>query len=73
MRGALVRGPNQVGGLLPRVPHVHGWLKQWARANGRGAEVDTAELWERQQRQVVAGVLQPTEAQQLEVPLDEDH
>ncbi len=60
---------------MPRVPHVRGWLKQWARDNGRGAEADAAELWEQQQRQVVADLLSlaPQEAQQLELPLDEDH
>jgi hypothetical protein len=77
MRGALVRGPMQPSGRtgLPRVPHVRPWLKTWARANGRGAEVDAAEEWERQQRQRVAGLLAltPQEAQQLEVPQDENH
>jgi hypothetical protein len=38
--GALVRGPMQPGGALPRVPHVRGWLKRRARADGRGAEAD---------------------------------
>ncbi len=44
--GALVRGPMQPGGPLPRVPHVRGWLWQWAPANGRrgrcGGEVGAA-------------------------------
>jgi hypothetical protein len=71
-----VPGPMQPSGAgLPRVPHVRGWLKAWARANGRGAEVDAAEEWEQQQRQRVAGLLAltPVEALALEVPLDEDH
>jgi hypothetical protein len=76
MRGALVRGSMQpTGAGLPRVPHVRGWLKAWARANGRGGKVDAVEEWEQQQRQRLAGVLQltPAEGRQLEVPLDEDH
>jgi hypothetical protein len=47
--------------------HVRGWLKAWARAHGRGAEVDAVVEWEQQLQ------LTPTEAQELEVPLDEDH
>ncbi len=60
------------------MPHVRGWLKAWARKQGRGAEVDVdaIEAWEQQQRQVVASQLglTPGAAQQLdEPPLDEDH
>ncbi len=72
MRGGLVRGPMQPGGALPRVPHMRGWLKQWARAKRRGEEVDAAKM--QRCSSSVAGLLQtPTEAQQLELPLDEDH
>ncbi len=43
--------------------------------NVRDAEAVAAELWEQEQRQMVTGLLQltPTEAQRLELPLDEDH
>jgi hypothetical protein len=57
--------------------HVRGWLKAWARKQGRGAEVDAIEAWEQQQRQAVASQLglTPGAAQQLprELPVDEDH
>ena len=59
LRGALVRGPMQGGGGsgVPRVPHVRGWLKQWARNHGRGADVDAIEQWQREQQQLVTQLL----------------
>jgi hypothetical protein len=57
---------------VPRVPHVRGWLKAWARKQGRGAEVDAIEAWQQQQWQAVARQLGTPGAAQ-ELPLDEDH
>jgi hypothetical protein len=73
----MVHGPMQhAAGGVPRMPHVRGWLKRWARKQGRNAEVDAIKAWEQQQRQMVAGQLglTPQAAQQLlELPLNEDH
>ncbi len=65
MRGAMQGSGGRSG--VPRVMHVRGWLKAWAREQGRGAEVDAIEAWEQQQRQAVASQLSltPGTAQQL--------
>jgi hypothetical protein len=74
LKGAMVRGPMQPASWgVPRVPHVRGWLKAWARRQGRGAEVDAIEAWEQQQRQEVGSQLGLTLGVDQQLPVDEDY
>jgi hypothetical protein len=71
VRGAM-QGSGRPSGV-PRVMHVRGWLKAWARKQGRGAEVDAIEAWQQQQQQTVANQLGAAQQLPRELPVDEDH